>query len=75
MTAKEFGAKVKEERIKRGLYQRKVAFDLGLNFQDLSAIERGVRVVSLEKKKKIMSYFSIDYNEKKYIICKKVKIK
>ena len=64
MTKEEFGAKVKKERIKYNLSQRQVAIDLGIHFQDLSSIERGVRSVSLEKKKRIMSYFRIDYIEK-----------
>jgi hypothetical protein len=34
-----------------------------MHFQEVSAIERGARAVSLQTKKKIMSFYNIDYQE------------
>jgi len=63
MNKLEFGAKAKELRIKSGLTQTEVASALKMHFQEVSAIERGVRAVSLQTKRKLMSFYNIDYQE------------
>jgi DNA-binding XRE family transcriptional regulator len=75
MTTKDFGAKVKEERLKAGLTQIQLASALRTHKQCISSIENGNRETSKELKAKIMSIFNIDYQEVATFIDKKAEIK
>jgi transcriptional regulator with XRE-family HTH domain len=63
VSKKEMGRRLRAIRLKRGLKQSEVADALGVHFTVVSAVERGVRALTLQQMAKMSKALRISPNE------------
>ncbi|OYU82590.1 MAG: transcriptional regulator [Flavobacterium sp. BFFFF2] len=59
----QFGEKIKKLRVKRGLLQREIAYELGMDTPMLSKIERGERNAKREQVEILCTIFKVPLND------------
>jgi transcriptional regulator with XRE-family HTH domain len=59
----QFGEKIKKLRVKRGLLQREIAYELGMDTPMLSKIERGERNAKREQVEILCIIFEVPIND------------
>ena len=59
----QFGEKIKQLRVKRGLLQREIAHELGMDTPMLSKIERGERNAKREQVEILCKIFKVSIND------------
>jgi transcriptional regulator with XRE-family HTH domain len=59
----QFGEKIKKLRVKRGLLQREIAYELGMDTPMLSKIERGERKAKREHVEILCEMFKVPIND------------
>jgi len=59
----QFGEKIKKLRVKRGLLQREIAYELGMDTPMLSKIERGERNAKREQVEILCTIFKVPIND------------
>jgi len=60
---KQFGRNVKAERVRIGLSQESLSEKMGVNFQYISKIERGLQNMSLKKIVELANHLGVDIKD------------